>query len=277
MHAPKKNSFSASPESGCISRFADLCANLLQSVCVGLLHNPAAPQGLVRACSTPAEMEMQESESEGTKLLAGPSQAGFLDVCQMYIFNPKHHFSTLVLFRAQSRSEPEVIIKRRSVLVVLKRNGTWRNVYCAGFNGWINISDDQSTSGIFVQTNQVSRFEDWRGNNYFYMSGRMMLGCDAKYFLLTQFFYLFFATLVYVYVLPYCPARGVIAVSTIYERHTRPTTVRCLASTPMPALPTVHCLLPLSSKPLHPYIPTPLHPSNPLRTHTHTHHTLRRP
>ncbi|KAJ1432913.1 DHHC palmitoyltransferase-domain-containing protein [Ochromonadaceae sp. CCMP2298] len=151
------------------------------------------------------------SESESTLLLAGPSEGGFLDVGQMYFFNPKHHFSTLVLFRAQSRKEAEVIIKRRAVLVVVKRSGTWRSVYCMGFNGWINISDDQRGSGVFTQTQSIRRFEDWRGNNYFFAGGQLMLGCDAKYFYVTQICYVIFSLLFYLDVVPYCPAPSLIA------------------------------------------------------------------
>lgn len=139
-------------------------------------------------------------ESESAKLLGVNSSdkgEGFLDVGQMYFFCPKPHFSILTLYRTQSTSDPGVLIKRKAIVVVLERRGTWRSVFCSGFQGWINISDDQAKSQIFMRAKSVRRYEDWRGNNYFFFNGKAMLGSDGRFFAVTNIMaalvlYLFF-------------------------------------------------------------------------------------
>lgn len=154
-------------------------------------------------------------ESESAKLLGvGPDEKveGFMDVGQMYFFCPKQHYSILTMYRTQSTSEPGVLIKRKAVVVVLERRGTWRSVFCSGFQGWINISDDQAQSQIFVRAKSIRRYEDWRGNNYFFFNGKALLGSDGRFFAVTNVMaaivlYLFFA-----YVAPASPTPFIVGV-----------------------------------------------------------------
>lgn len=130
---------------------------------------------------------MQESES--AKLLGvGQSgdETGFMDVGQMYFFCPQKHYSILTMYKTQSTSERGVLVKRRAIVVVLERRGTWRNIFCSGFEGWVNISDDQANSQIFTRAKSIRRHEDWRGNNYFFFNGKVMLGSDGKFFAVTN-------------------------------------------------------------------------------------------
>lgn len=157
-------------------------------------------------------------ETESAKLLGGNlgnKAGGFMDAGQMYFFCPQQHFSILTMYRTQSTSDPGVLIKRKAIVVVLDRRGTWRNVFCSGFQGWINISDDHAKSQIFIRTNSIRRHEDWRGNNYFFFNGKAMLGSDGRFFAVTNglsatVLYLFFA-----YVAQESPAPVTIAVRRI--------------------------------------------------------------
>ena len=111
----------------------------------------------------------------------------FLRVGCMYTFNPVKALPHLVLHHAlQPNSHPAFAIRRTSVLVVLNRTGTWRLITCAGYEGWVNISDDFAKTKAFIKCNSVARYQDWRGNNQFYLWGNLMLGSDGNYYFLTN-------------------------------------------------------------------------------------------
>jgi len=151
-----------------------------------------------------------ERERAGAEEGASPgsidrTRTDFLDAGQMYFFNPQYSYSKLTMYRSKNRSEAEVIIKRRAVLVIVKRDGNWRNIYCSGFNGWVQVSNSHASSNVFERVEQIRRCDDWRGNNYFYWNGSLMLGCDARFFVVTNVLYISFGLLFYIVILPSSP------------------------------------------------------------------------
>ena len=150
---------------------------------------------------------MSETSQLLSKEPSSPSDK-FLDVGQMYLFHPAQHFSKLTLCKTRSTADPAVHVGRQVVFAITERKDTWRYVYCAGHQGWINVSDSQQGSNIFERVTSFPRHKDWRGNNLFFLSGRIMLGSDGKFFAATN---LVASVVVYLFhahfapVVPYSP------------------------------------------------------------------------
>lgn len=151
--------------------------------------------------------------NEDSKLLDKPDCTGFLDAGQMYMFYPQKYFTRLTLCRTRSTDEPGVYIKRKAALAVLERIGTWRYIHCSGFNGWINVSEDQKGSNIFVPAPTFRRYQNWKGNNNFLFNGKIMLGSDARSFIFTNFMIALVSFLFFWHIAPAAPHSKLITVS----------------------------------------------------------------
>jgi hypothetical protein len=108
-----------------------------------------------------------------------------------------------------------VYIKRKTVLAVVQRINTWRYVYCSGFSGWINVADDQKDAGIFVYNETVRRYEDWKGNNLFFASGRFMIGTDGTAFTVTNVMAGLVTYLFFWHMAPHAPYASIHTVSRV--------------------------------------------------------------
>ncbi len=110
-----------------------------------------------------------------------------LEVGQLYFFNPSLSYSRLVMLKNPSIKSPCVcVIRRKSLLVVLGSDNSWRQVGCAGFEGWINVSNIDSESKTFTKTNKLQRYEDWKGNNHIMCNGKVIMGSDRGFFVFSN-------------------------------------------------------------------------------------------
>jgi hypothetical protein len=111
----------------------------------------------------------------------------------LWRFNPNEYKPLLRLYSNRTQDAAmKATIRRCSLLIRTKIEGDWWYIVCAGFEGWVylgndNIDIDSKTKGILMERlYEVRRYEDWRGNNYFFLGGRVMIGSDAKMFCLTN-------------------------------------------------------------------------------------------
>jgi hypothetical protein len=171
---------------------------------------------LYRLCMAPELASVRREEEltmeETTKLLNKADSTGFLDAGQMYMFHPQPYFTRLTICRTRSTDEPGVYIKRKAALAVLERVGSWRYIHCAGFNGWINVSEDQKGSKIFAHAPTLRRYEDWPGNNIFLFGGRLMIGADARFFLFTNMTTAIVVYIFFGYMAPATPRPALVSV-----------------------------------------------------------------
>jgi hypothetical protein len=110
-----------------------------------------------------------------------------LAVGQVYRFRPQKEYSRLVVFNTRNTADPCVVIKRVALVCILDSVDTWRKIRSCGYDGWVNLSDDVAGSDkLFEPVKHLRRYEDWKGKNIFLLRGRIMLGCDAKFFAVTN-------------------------------------------------------------------------------------------
>ncbi len=110
-----------------------------------------------------------------------------LKVGLVYVFRPIISYSRLVLLKQPStKSACICLVRRKSLLVVLGKEGNWRNIICSGFEGWINVSNVDEKSNVFTVAEQISRYEDWKGNNHIMCGGQVVMGSDRGFFVLTN-------------------------------------------------------------------------------------------
>lgn len=148
-------------------------------------------------------------------------ESEFLRKGKVYKFTPNSELKQFVLFRTKSKNSDIVTpLCKESILIVLDCDQTWKLIQCRGLTGWISLSEEFRKSKCFKKLSSLRRYEDWRGNNTFLFSGRLILGKDLPLFTLTNAAALFVLTVFYAYMVPVCPWRTVIAVclSTLIAR-----------------------------------------------------------
>ena len=96
------------------------------------------------------------------------------------------------------------VVRRKAIAIVIEKHEEWWYVSCCGYQGWVKVTDVMLEQGVFVRVEELRRYEDWRGNNFFFCYGKMMMGSDAKFFLLTNFMLLASSALFFLYVVPEC-------------------------------------------------------------------------
>ena len=79
----------------------------------------------------------------------------------------------------------KAFIRSSSILVVTQRLDSWRYIYCGGFEGWAYIPPEAEGT-VLRRVRELRRYEDWRGANYFFCNGRIMVGSDGKMLALTN-------------------------------------------------------------------------------------------
>jgi hypothetical protein len=101
----------------------------------------------------------------------------------VYKYHPSNEVPKLVLQSCKGGVNAAVraVVRRESVLIVTDQQGDWWDVTCSGYQGWVRVPN-AIEKGVFKTIDQLPRYEDWRGNNYFFFGGRVMLGSDAKLF-----------------------------------------------------------------------------------------------
>ena len=81
----------------------------------------------------------------------------------------------------------KAIIRRITIIAVVDKENDWWKVVCSGHEGWIQVLPAMLEKGVLTPVFKLRLYEDWRGNNYFFLDGRIMMGSDAKLFGFTQF------------------------------------------------------------------------------------------
>lgn len=125
---------------------------------------------------------------------ASASAAPFLTPGHLILFTPGRQLRELVLYKIKSLEHRLILVRHTSVFVVLRRcssdadSDDWHYISCAGMSGWIFIPADlkESLPSVFRSVPSIHRYQDWKGNNHFFCSGRVMLGPDLGYFCLTN-------------------------------------------------------------------------------------------
>lgn len=122
----------------------------------------------------------------------------------VYLFTPSNNYLRLRLYKEKRReSSLHAIVRRRSLMIVITRSSDWWFIICIGFTGWCYIPPECLTSGTIRPISKFRRYEDWKGNNYFFLNGKVIMGSDFKFFLFTNVFLISVSLSLFVLVIPY--------------------------------------------------------------------------
>lgn len=100
---------------------------------------------------------------------------------ELHMFDPTNECPNLKLLSDINKdSKISIVVRRRSLLVVLAKYNDWRFVLCDGYSGWLNYDNSCIENKVVVKIKSFRRYEEWKGNNYFLLHGKIMLGSDAK-------------------------------------------------------------------------------------------------
>ena len=132
-----------------------------------------------------------------TQSVASDKTSPVLAQGQLVVFTPGKLLRELVIYKIKSLQHRLALVKHTCVFVVLSPDADdeWHHISCAGINGWIFIPTElvktlgtSSKNSVFREVPSIRRFQDWKGNNHFFFEGRVMIGPDLGYFLLTNSF-----------------------------------------------------------------------------------------
>jgi len=96
------------------------------------------------------------------------------------------------------------VVRRAAVAIVIEKQDDWWYVACCGYQGWVKVTKGMEEQGVLTAVTQLRRHEDWRGNNYFFCAGKVMMGSDAKFFALTNLMLGAATVLLFAFVVPAC-------------------------------------------------------------------------
>ena len=135
-----------------------------------------------------------------------PANNGERQTALVYKFIPNIEYPKIRLLsgRGIGLITLRAVVRRKAIAIVIEKHDEWWYVTCCGYQGWVKVTDVMLEQGVFVHVEELRRYEDWRGNNYFFCFGKLMMGSDAKFFLLTNFMLLASSALFFLYVLPEC-------------------------------------------------------------------------
>jgi hypothetical protein len=124
----------------------------------------------------------------------------------VYRFHPSPEIPKLVILSAMggANSTVKAVVRRESILIVTDHLGEWWDISCSGFQGWVKLPD-AIEKGAFRPVDSFRRYEDWRGNNYFFCWGRIMMGSDAKLFGFSNFLIIVPSLSFFFFVVPRLP------------------------------------------------------------------------
>ena len=148
------------------------------------------------------DIEVQSSTSSSSSSSLSVSSLS-LSSCNVYQFTPSSSYQRIRLMTSKTNdSKLKAIIRRQSIIIVVTKVNDWWFIICSGFTGWANISNDVETIGILKKIKSFRKYQDWKGNNYFYLNGKIMMGSDAKLFLCTNVLLVVPSLLFFVFILP---------------------------------------------------------------------------
>lgn len=123
----------------------------------------------------------------------------------LYRFKPTASMPELRLFTSRTSSAVlKSTLRNSCLLVASKQVGAdkgWWYIHSQGFEGWAFLGHDREKSHVEL-CESLRRYEDWRGNNYFFWDGRIMLGSDAKLLIMSNAMLLIPSICFFWYVLP---------------------------------------------------------------------------
>lgn len=124
-----------------------------------------------------------------------------LKIGQLYRFNPNSNIPKLLIYHSpQADCRNAFVIRRRSILIVLGKDSQYYKVACSGCIGWVSLAPallaDQT---VFQPIDGYRCHEDWRGNNHFFLQGRLMLGSHAMFFLAALLYIAVFSSIFFLY------------------------------------------------------------------------------
>ena len=156
-----------------------------------------------------SEVSADEAEEE---LEAGKGGDGLGEgACRprLYTFNPGAAIPVLRIYTSMtSDGELKATVTRSALVITTNEVGKneWWYVHTCGFEGWTHVGHiyGKSYGGLLYlePRDQIRVHEAWRGNNYFFLGGNIMLGSDAKLLIVSNIL-LILPSLVFLwYVLP---------------------------------------------------------------------------
>lgn len=118
----------------------------------------------------------------------------------LYRFNATSAQPQLMLYTSMlDTAKLRATIRRNALVIVDKKVNNWWSVHTCGFSGWSYVADIEGNMEV---VKEVQRHEDWQGNNYFFLNGRVMIGSDGKLFLFTNALILVPSVFFFMYTLP---------------------------------------------------------------------------
>jgi len=143
------------------------------------------------------------NDIEGQQNRSNSSSSSISSSCCVYRYKPTTICPKIRLMtKRRSDSKLKAIIRRKSIIIVVMKTNEWWFIICSGFTGWANITSDIETMGILTKVKSFRKYEDWKGNNYFYLNGKVMMGSDAKLFLCTNLLLFVPSLLFFIFILP---------------------------------------------------------------------------
>lgn len=108
-----------------------------------------------------------------------------LRIGQLYQYIPGPSLRTLIIYGSRHSGNSNMReIRRKSILIVLGADRNSYRVASSGFEGWIQLSKELlSDQSVFKPLDSYRAYEDWSGNNYFFLNGRIMIGSHAVFFI----------------------------------------------------------------------------------------------
>jgi hypothetical protein len=131
-----------------------------------------------------------------------------------FFSQPNPDYPSLLVHTVPEATGPVVAVLRKPVILTAKEivgeDGAWWRVRWHNREGWLQAIDDPRASrrplGCLEEVTAYRRYEAWRGNNAFWCGGRLMLGSDATFLVVSNVLILAPAAVFLALVGPYVPA-----------------------------------------------------------------------
>jgi hypothetical protein len=126
-----------------------------------------------------------------------------LAIGHVYRFHPCNNLPKLLLYRSPiAECKNAFVIRRQSLLIVLGVEKNYHRISCAGCIGWLNLGRDLLNDvKVFQPVERYRAYEDWRGNNYFLLQGKLMLGSHGIFFLVSLLNITVFSIIFFYYIM----------------------------------------------------------------------------
>jgi hypothetical protein len=123
----------------------------------------------------------------------------------LYYFTPNSHLSKIMIYENSSTQSPlRAILRRKMLLMVTEVVGGFCYIVTHDLEGWAELS----LTNLNIQTalhriHKYPKYYEWRGNNFFFCSGKVMFGSDLQFFMFTNVLYLIPSVIFFASVVPY--------------------------------------------------------------------------